>query len=126
MFSHCPSSVGDGGAPPVAMRSLRSSGLVGAFASLMSMMSTVGAPLKCVTPSSAMSFHTSGGAILRSSMFFAPTPVSAHGEHQPVQGNIGGPAPPNTDVDPRFVVSTPGPGGPDAAPRGEHPPLRPP
>src|SRR2546430_16114060 len=81
--------VGEGGAPPVAIRSGRSRRDFGAAGSLISMMRTVGAPLKCVTPCSEMSFQTSGGSIFLSSRCRPPAPVNAHGKHQPLQWNIG-------------------------------------
>ena len=55
----------------------------------MSMISTVGAPLKCVTPSAATSRHTSAGSTRRSSTWRLPAPVSAHGKHQPLQWKSG-------------------------------------
>jgi hypothetical protein len=78
---------GDGGAPPVATRTVRSSGpACGAYASIDS---TVGAPSRWVTRSSRSSRHTSAGSTRRRQTWVAPAAVTAHGKHQPLQWNIG-------------------------------------
>ena len=54
-----------------------------------SISSTVGAPLKFVTPWASICRKISGGSMPRRHTWRPPTAVSAHGMHQPLQWNIG-------------------------------------
>ena len=56
---------------------------------LMTISWTVGAPLKCVTPSASISSQTSVGVDLADRHVPAATAVTAQGKHQPLQWNIG-------------------------------------
>jgi hypothetical protein len=53
------------------------------------MESTVGAPSRCVTPSSRMSRQTSSGSTFGRHTCVPAAAVTAHGKHQPLQWNIG-------------------------------------
>jgi hypothetical protein len=81
------SSVGDGGAPPVATRT--GAGAGAAAGSLASIVSTVGAALKCVTPSSRMWRQIRPVSIAWRQRWVPPAAVTAHGKHHPLQWNIG-------------------------------------
>jgi hypothetical protein len=54
-----------------------------------SMKRTVGAPHRCVTPSSASSRQTVPGSISRRQTCRPAAAVTAHGKHHPLQWNIG-------------------------------------
>ena len=82
-----PTSVGLGGAPPVVTVTGR--GKVCASGWLASEMSTVGAALKCVMPSSSMSLQISAGSTARRQTWCPPTAVTPHVVHHPLQWNIG-------------------------------------
>jgi hypothetical protein len=88
-FSIASSKVGDGGAPPVATWIGGSKRRPAAAGWLLSMSSTVGAPLKCVTPCASISSRTSGGSMRRRPTWQPPAAVTAQGMHQPLQWNIG-------------------------------------
>ena len=53
------------------------------------MVSTVGAALKWVTPSSRSSCQIRSGSTLRRQTWVPPTAVTAQVMHQPLQWNIG-------------------------------------
>ncbi len=79
--------VGLGGAPAVVAMSSRGNGPAsGAFTIEMS---TVGAALRCDTPSSRMRRQISTGSTLRRQTCLPPIPVIAQVVHQPLQWNIG-------------------------------------
>ena len=81
------SRVGDGGAPPAATWTVRGAGAASGW--LTRPISTVGAALKWVTPSSRMWRHTVPGSRVRNIKCVPPTAVTAHGKHQPLQWNMG-------------------------------------
>ena len=81
------SRVGDGGAPPVATWTVRGAGAASGW--LTRPISTVGAALKWVTPSSRMWRQTAPGSRVRNIKCVPPTAVTAHGKHQPLQWNMG-------------------------------------
>jgi hypothetical protein len=79
--------VGLGGAPAVVI-------VIGCCGSLASgarriVVTTVGAPFRCVTPCSRMSCQMTSPRTSRRHTCVPPTAVSAHGVHQPLQWNIG-------------------------------------
>ncbi len=79
--------VGDGGAPAVVMTIGVSSGA--AVLSRRIAVTTVGAPLRCVTPCSRMRFQITSPRTSRRQTWVPPIAVSAQGVHQPLQWNIG-------------------------------------
>src|SRR5437588_3885759 len=80
-------SVGDGGAPPVHTRT--GAARTRAAGSLASMMRTVGAALKCVTPSRSRRSQTSAGSIRGIAMLRQPAAAIDQVWLQPSQWNIG-------------------------------------
>jgi hypothetical protein len=81
------SSAGDGGAPPVAIRTGVASCL--AAGSCTSEVTTVGAAQQWVTDSDWISDQAAAGSGRARQTWVAPAAVTAHGKHHPLQWNIG-------------------------------------
>src|SRR3954447_23837090 len=83
------SRVGVGGAPPVETSQPWGSGPSFAWSALAIIVSTVGAALKWVMPSSRSSRQIVAGSTRGRQTWGEPAAVTAHGKHQPSQWNIG-------------------------------------
>ena len=84
-----PSSVGDGGEPPVAARIGGSKRTPRAASASASINKTVGAPHRCVTRSRTSSSKMRAGSSERSITWRPAAAVTAQGKHQPLQWNSG-------------------------------------
>src|SRR4249919_448056 len=84
---NCSSKVGEGGAPATVTFNCLPRRC--AFGWLTRKICTVGAPLKCVTPSDSNRSHTRPGSIARRHTCVPPTAVTAQVKHHPLQWNIG-------------------------------------
>jgi hypothetical protein len=79
--------VGLGGAPAVVITSGRSS--LRARSAFMIVVTTVGAPLRWVTPWASISCQIGSPRTSRRHTWVPPAAVTAHAVHQPLQWNIG-------------------------------------
>src|ERR1022692_204774 len=82
-------TAGEGGAPAVTIFSPPSNRMPCAAQYCVSVLTTTGAPHKCVTPSARISSTIFCGSTCRRHTCRAPAAVTAHGKHQPLQWNIG-------------------------------------
>ena len=81
---------GDGGAaPPVITSTGWSKRRFAASGACTSMLSTIGAPHRCVTACSQIAANTAAGSTLRRHTCVAPAAVTAQVNVQPLQWNIG-------------------------------------
>ena len=78
-----------GGAAAVITSTVRPSGRRAASGALTSMLRTIGAPQKWLTPWSAMASKMAPGSTLRRHTWVPPIAAMVQGKHQPLQWNIG-------------------------------------
>src|SRR4051794_22939499 len=78
-----------GAAPPVMAWTGLSSRHPGGFCACTIILSTTGAPQKCVTPCWLMLLKMAPGSTCLRQICVPPTAVTAQMQHQPLQWNIG-------------------------------------